>query len=112
MVTWTRLTAVLAFGAAVLLGAAIPAGADGTKKVYRAGSSYAAKGGPRVRGYVLEKRGGYSYDPEDVANAYYSHKDARYLFSYPRQSISGPFDSGFFFDSAIRPRGGDAPYLN
>jgi len=28
-----------------------------------------------------------------------------------RQTPNGPFDHGFFFDSAIEPRGGNAPYL-
>ena len=31
-----------------------------------------------------------------------------YLF---RQTQAGPFDSGFFFDFAILPRGGDSPHI-
>ena len=31
---------------------------------------------------------------------------------YSRQSRSGPFDHGFFFDSGHRLHGGDSPYLN
>jgi len=27
-----------------------------------------------------------------------------------RQTPGGPFDSGFFFDSAIGPHGGNSPY--
>jgi hypothetical protein len=29
-----------------------------------------------------------------------------------KQSPGGPFDSGFFFDSAIGRNGGDSPYMN
>ena len=29
-----------------------------------------------------------------------------------RQSLGGPFDSGFFFDSGTGPNGGDSPYMN
>ena len=32
--------------------------------------------------------------------------------SLDRQTVNGPFDHGFFFDSAIAPRGGSAPYLH
>ena len=28
------------------------------------------------------------------------------------QTPGGPFDSGFFFDSGIRPNGGNSPYMN
>jgi hypothetical protein len=28
------------------------------------------------------------------------------------QTPGGPFDSGFFFDSGIRPNGGSSPYMN
>jgi hypothetical protein len=29
-----------------------------------------------------------------------------------RQTTSGPFDHGFFFDSGVAPRGGDSPYMH
>jgi hypothetical protein len=29
-----------------------------------------------------------------------------------RQTTSGPFDHGFFFDSGVAPHGGDSPYLH
>jgi hypothetical protein len=71
----------------------------------------------RVGGY-MGRRGGYSYAAEDVVNTYgqtralfgsiNSYRD-RYV---DRQTSSGPFDHGFFFDSGIAPRGGDSPYLN
>jgi len=78
-------------------------------------SRYKRKGAPRVRGFVA--RGGYySYVDSDVMNAYGGFRG---LFgstnSYrdpftDRQTMAGPFDHGFFFDSGMGPRGGDAPY--
>ena len=73
----------------------------------------------RVYGYVGRRRiGGYSYSAEDVINTYGMSR-SRYgsINSYrdpfvDRQTSSGPFDHGFFFDSGIGPRGGDSPYLH
>ena len=71
----------------------------------------------QVRGYVA-RRGGYSYFPEDTINTY---GDSRTKYGgantyrdpmLDRQTISGPFDHGFFFDSGIGSRGGDSPYMN
>lgn len=79
-------------------------------------SSY-YRGGPQVRGYVA-RRGGYSYSPEDSINTY---GDSRSKYgtasslrdpSLDRQTTSGPFDHGFFFDSGTSFRGGEAPYMN
>lgn len=73
--------------------------------------------GPRVKGFVARK-GGYSYSNADSINTY---GDSRSLFgsasslrdpSLDRQTNSGPFDHGFFFDSGISPRGGNSPYMN
>ena len=70
---------------------------------------------PRVRGF-LARRGGYSYSYADTINTYGM---SRSLFgganvwrdpSLDRQTSSGPFDHGFFFDSGMGPRGGDSPY--
>lgn len=91
-----------------------PAEAGGWKE----SSKYSKKKsrGPQVRGY-RSRRGGYSYTPNDVANTY---NDGRTRYgsnnSYrdpflDRQSPAGPFDHGFFFDSATAPRGGDSPYM-
>lgn len=75
------------------------------------------RGGPRVKGFVA-RRGGYSYTALDIVNTY---GDSRSNFggassyrdpSLDRQSSSGPFDHGFFFDSGISPRGGNSPYRN
>jgi hypothetical protein len=72
---------------------------------------------PQVRSFV-QRRGGYSYSATDVAN---TADDSRVQFgstnSYrnpylDRQSRSGPFDHGFFWDSGVSPRGGNSPYQN
>lgn len=63
-----------------------------------------------LRGVVrpAPKRGGYSYK-------YLQGTDTR-KFTDPTstsQSVSGPFDSGFFFNSpSIGRNGGDSPYMN
>ncbi len=73
------------------------------------------RGRTEVRGFRL-RIGGYSYSYEDGALNY---RDDGQLDSFAElgQSPSGPFDSGFFFDSGIGgTRGGgplsDAPYPN
>jgi hypothetical protein len=70
---------------------------------------------PQVRGFV-QRRGGYSYTAADVMNTYGNSRSVygstnTYRNHYlDLQSRSGPFDHGFFFDSGISPRGGNAPY--
>ncbi len=54
--------------------------------------------------YAGRRVGFYSYTYRDVMTPW---RDP-YLF---RQTQAGPFDSGFFFDSAILPRGGDSPHI-
>lgn len=77
-------------------------------------SSQAYRRGPQVRGFLL-RRGGYSYASPDSINTY---GDGRSIYGggntyfYNQQSQGGPFDSGFFFDSGINPRGGNSPYQN
>ena len=72
---------------------------------------------PQVRGFV-QRRGGYSYSSTDVAN---TGNDSRVQFGstnwyrnpyLDRQSRSGPFDHGFFWDSGVSPRGGNSLYQN
>lgn len=79
-------------------------------------SSY-YRGKAEVRGYV-KRRGGYSYSKEDTINTY---GDSRGRFgaanslrdpSMDTQTISGPFDHGFFFNSPSGSYGGDSPYMN
>jgi hypothetical protein len=113
-------------GAAALLAMAAPADATKKKPVQteaeatvskqqRASASY--RRGPQVRGFV-QRRGGYSYAAPDSINTY-GDSQSRYsgysLFrnqDFGRQSSGGPFDSDFFFDSGISPRGGNSPYQN
>jgi hypothetical protein len=73
------------------------------------------KTGPRVYGYAA-RRGGYSYSPEDVINTYgltrnkYGSTNSYRDPSVDRQTNNGPFDHGFFRDSATGLHGGDSPY--
>jgi hypothetical protein len=78
----------------------------------------AAGAGPGKKGEHAPRRGGYSYSPQDTINTY---GDARTKYGgatslrdpmLDRQTESGPFDHGFFFDSGMAPRGGDSPYMN
>jgi len=71
-----------------------------------------------VRTYRGRRIGFYSYSYRDVINTYGMAR-ARYgiINSYrdpfvDMQTPNGPFDHGFFFDSGMLPRGGNAPYLH
>ena len=77
------------------------------------------RNGPQVKGYV-ERRGGYSYSYADSINTY---GDSRSIYggasvyrdsSLDRQTNSGPFDHGFFFDSGVGGGGygGESPYMH
>jgi len=79
-------------------------------------SNYYRRKGTRNRGSI--RRGGYSYSFADTINTY-GDANTRYgsANSYRdpmlgRQTTSGPFDNGFFFESGVAPRGGNSPYLN
>ena len=80
-------------------------------------SSRYYRGRPQVRGY-RKRRGGYSYSAADTINTYTDSRTLNggansYRFElYTRQSRSGPFDHGFFFDSGIGLNGGYSPYMN
>jgi len=70
-----------------------------------------------VRAYRGRRVGFYSYSYRDVINTYGMSR-ARWgsINSYrdpfvDMQTPNGPFDHGFFFDSGMLPRGGNAPYL-
>lgn len=64
-----------------------------------------------------ERRGGYSYTYGDSTN---TNGDGRSLnggaaYRDPmlnKQTVAGPFDHGFFFESGVGARGGDSPYMN
>lgn len=119
---------VLALGAAALMAnagagvAAEPARAKATTAtegaLQPAKGRYSKKRAVRVRGYVARRGGYYSYQSEDVINTYGLTRSLygsinSYRDPYvDRQSTAGPFDSGFFFDSGMAPRGGDGPYLH
>jgi hypothetical protein len=72
---------------------------------------------PQVRGYEA-RRGGYSYSYSDTINTYGDNRSvygATQSFRDPmldRQTNAGPFDHGFFFESGVAPRGGNAPYMH
>lgn len=91
----------------------VMAQSDGAAE-HRSSNYYRKPSGPKVRSYVV-RRGGYSYSVEDVYNTY---GDARTRYGsnnfyrdplLDRQTSFGPFDNGFFFDSGVGPRGGNAP---
>lgn len=71
----------------------------------------------QVKGFV-QRRGGYSYAAQDSINTYgdsqskYSNYSLFRNNDFGRQTNFGPFDSDFFFDSGISPRGGFSPYQN
>lgn len=68
--------------------------------------------------YSLHRRGGYSYNYSDSINTYGGSRTVSgggSEFRDPtldRQTEAGPFDNGFFFDSAIGQHGGNAPYMH
>jgi hypothetical protein len=79
---------------------------------------YSRRHATPVRAYRARRVGFYSYSYRDVINTYGMSR-ARYgsINSYrdpfvDRQTVNGPFDHGFFFDSGMAPRGGDSPYLH
>ncbi|MEL7048485.1 MAG: hypothetical protein AAFO75_05910 [Pseudomonadota bacterium] len=79
-------------------------------------SNYYRKG-PRVKGFVA-RRGGYSYSKGDTINTYgdsrtkYGSTNTFRDLDIDNQTVAGPFDHGFFFDSGTSPHGGDAPYMH
>lgn len=68
-------------------------------------------------GYALRhKRGGYSYDKSESINTYGNparKKRPPGPPSFREQTIGGPFDNSFFFDSGVGSIwGGNAPYMH
>jgi hypothetical protein len=80
--------------------------ADGSRPT---ATRYYRKRRPMQVNIYARRRGGYSYSAADVVNTYRASPPP---YADVRQTPSGPFDSGFFFDSGIGPRGGNAPYPN
>ena len=103
----------IAVAAVLLVPAALPTAAEAGAK---GKSRYSKSSARSVRGY-RKRRGSYSYSANDVANTsddsrtrYGGVNAYRDPFS-DRQTTAGPFDHGWFFDSAVAPRGGDSPYM-
>ena len=69
-------------------------------------------------GYSLHrKKGGYSYDKSDSVNTYGAPSRRRSAPPGPPdfrdQTIAGPFDNSFFFDSGVGSLyGGNSPYMH
>lgn len=118
----TVLFAAAAMLGGILMVASTPA--DAQSSSYREGvvkknGKYNKKQAKRrYRSARVRRGGGYSYSYYDSINTY-GDGTGRYgsawrfrVPGYGRQTTSGPFDSGFFFDSGLLPRGGDSPYIN
>jgi hypothetical protein len=116
---------LLPLTAALLLAAfvPVPTAAAAERTATAADGTHPKSGyyrrGPKVKGYVARRgKGGYSYTAADTINTYgdsrtrYGSTSFYRFWGTDRQSSSGPFDHGFFFDSGIAPRGGDSPYMN
>jgi hypothetical protein len=92
------------FASAWLFGIAVPA--------------IAADGGQSSSdGYAIRhKRGGYSYDKADSVNTYGTNRNKKRHVgppSFREQTIAGPFDNSFFFDSGVGSiYGGNSPYMH
>ena len=109
--------ALLAAALAAVFGLTLAVEASAYDSASSTKSSYARKKKPQVRGYVA-RRGGYSYSYADSIDTYGSartttggsrfYRDAQ----LDNQTRGGPFDHGFFFDSAVAPRGGNSPYMH
>jgi hypothetical protein len=109
--------ALLVGGVDAVAGARKDAGSDQSLSQHPKSAYYRHKGQPKVRAYT-GRRGGYSYNYADSIDTY---GNARTLYGgsnlyrdpmLDRQTNSGPFDHGFFFDSGIGPRGGESPYMH
>lgn len=100
----TGIRAVFLVAAAAAAVLAMPAHADAQTKA------------PAAAGKNAAGKGGYSYSYEDTINSYGGSR-TRYnnsVYVEPRldrQTDAGPFDHGYFFDSATGLHGGDSPYL-
>jgi hypothetical protein len=104
---------VISIAAVLLAPIAAPTSVEAGWRGSKSSSAKSRSRGAKVRGY-RKRRGQYSYSANDVANTY-GNSRTRYgsVNSYRdhRQTNAGPFDHGWFFDSAVAPRGGDSPYM-
>lgn len=80
-------------------------------------ASYQRRRAVHAQRFSGRRIGFYSYSYRDVINTYGMSRSLygsinTYRDPYvDRQTPSGPFDHGFFFDSGILPRGGDSPHM-
>jgi hypothetical protein len=77
----------------------------------------AANGDSSSDGYAIRrKHGGYSYDKSDSVNTYGAPTRRKRPPGPPDfrdQTIAGPFDNSFFFDSGVGSiYGGNSPYMH
>jgi len=88
-----------------IVAASLVLGTSVVSAPVEAASKKVAEGKP-LRGTVRPYRhgGGYSYKYIQVVNT-------RRFTEPASQSVSGPFDSGFFFSTPSAPHGGDSPYM-
>lgn len=82
-----------------------------------AAPAIAADGQSSSDGYAIRhKRGGYSYNKADSINTYGTNRNRKRPPgppSFREQTIAGPFDNGFFFDSGVGSIwGGNSPYMH
>ncbi len=115
--------AVVALATFAVVGLSAPsaeaAGASPYRAKAKSGSAYRNrtkyKRRPQVRGFIA-RRGGYSFDASDTVNttvgtrSLYGGTNVFRDRQLDSQTIGGPFDHGFFFNSPVGPRGGDSPY--
>lgn len=100
--TFKFVSAVLISG--LMLAVTAPAEAAPKKSGYQSA--------PQGGGYAIRRsRGGYSYGYSDSIATNGDRAAYRGHILNP-QTPAGPFDSGFFFDSAMGYRGGQSPYMN
>jgi hypothetical protein len=102
-----RFVSVLLMGGLISAVGFIPSSsADAAKKRGYESSSQA-------KGYAIRRgHGGYSYSHADTINTYGGGTAVYRDPMMDRQTPGGPFDHGFFFDSAMGMRGGNAPYMH
>lgn len=106
----------ISIAAALLIPISAPTSVEAGWRKAKGSSAKSRSRSAQVRGF-RQRRGQYSYNSNDVANTY-GNSRTRYgsVNSYrdpfsDRQTVAGPFDHGWFFDSGVAPRGGDSPYL-
>jgi hypothetical protein len=84
-------------------------GSDATLSPASAQQSPQSKAKKKGLKGTIGYRKAYSYSKSDVVGS-----DTRRFYdpSYTRQTPGGPFDNGFFFDSAYGRNAGEAPYMH